>query len=479
MDEILKDLNWSRQHNNIFAYWEEERRLRQKIRNVHSSQNVKLHSLEDYLFIKRAFYFTDRSLFFSILFANLNNMFLLDLLLQSPATFLIDFFQFLPAYIQKSRPDNQQLKFLIPLYQDQWQEHFTEICNQLDARQCRFLLERTASPGLLRILQKRLDSIQALTGSSSLKGSSSNDEALYGDKKALVKQALYILSQVRTAPTEDKYIELGELLFKIGLIEDCLLWVKNKLSKYRQSESEPRQPEKLKNFNGFIQQANRLLPKALPLYALLYHPEDSYNYARDMHQSLFPEFTPDGASLLYLDLYNNAAADPKSLSNYSFFELVTRIRKIKHLRPGDELVFLLEQFIKLKSTSTLMKMFTISRQRIFSRPHEGFIIMEIIRFMMLDMDLIIPDKLTNDLLSSYGQLFNWIPSPLFMNQAIADQLSLRDKKVRNRIEPILNRQKNSSYQKPLKPETENFTAYNWPGQEVPREYLLGKLLGVL
>jgi hypothetical protein len=433
MRTILQELNDSLAQEDLFLNWKNELQLRKHLRAApYAVEGLLIESDADFDFLKRSLYYSDhKELFLELLYYNRDSQTVLDCLGKAPAILATEFLAFIRDSILVRKPLARDLQFLINLYREDFNPDFAALIDAMDADLCAHLMARTSNNTLRELLQHRQ---AALSGGDKIEPygltesrSSRNDyPTLFGDKIELMAAAVKSLQNsqdlIATAPLNGKTIAAllqgAEMLFRSGLITDCLSLVAELL---RQPGAEvfdllldPDSP--------FHKPANQLLRKALPFYCMLVDPVDPHRYALELYRSLFPGFSPDPASLIYLDINSIVVPSLHEHRQYAHFELAQKAAKLQDYRPDDLLAAALQKWDHLSSQASLPALQQVIAERITSLPHESFTVMGVLRLGQQEGLLALDQASASRLLQDYLLFFHWIPAPPFMNEELWQHL---------------------------------------------------------
>lgn len=443
MQKIMQKFNKTISSLDIFDFWQDELHLRIILRKSEEKfQHINIKSIEELEFLKRSLYYGNRQDdFWVIIFHNSNNMYVLKFLIDSPRYFLTEFLQFLPLYIQDTKPPAEDLRFLINIYHEDFNELFIDIVKLLDLKSCQYLMDKTANNSLLQLLKNHYDFMnEGINPNYNFFNEDNNLSTyptFYGDKKQLVLQAVKMLNTIsydKNGYKKNYYkkcLDISDTLFRAGFIEDCIILLFNIMDKYRQNNFF----QNVLEDETLYKQSHKILRKAIPLYALLDYPADPYNYALNIYKQLFCEFQTESASLLYLDLYRSLIDCSKLEIKRSSFEILNKSDHILSLRSDDTIPVCINKFLKKPQADNLDIMYKLSRQRIYSLPHESFIITVLICFLSREKDIQLNFLLSSKIINDFLQFFAWIPSPVFINNnlILIPQLDMADKNLKHEI----------------------------------------------
>lgn len=479
---------WSKlnEHDNLFDYWDYELHIRKEFRdNFNFNQLVKVDNHDQIEFLFRSLYLCNKKLeFFFLLIPNLNKATALNWLKTVNLPVMKSFLQWLPEYIANYEPTVEQLQFLVHIYNSELDEYFIPVFNSLSLSQCKFISHRTANKGLRNLLKNRQNEIldekdQFFYGLKSTKNISPYS-TLHGDKVEIILETLNHLHKNQTLfnePTNKKssiasLLPLAELLFEVGLIEDSLYLL---LTIHEHYQNDDVLIDYIENDNIW-KEFNKLIRRVLPVYALLYQPQ-AFNFTLQIYDQYLPGLTPDVASLTYLKLYQILALKSESFSN-TLFELYQEILKIRQMRP-DEIPLLLDD--ELEDGIPEYRFFEIlhlAESKLASLPHEAFITLEFLRQLVNHN---FASKIGVETLApNYLSLFRWLPSSLFMNISICEDLissaKLADREQLEKTINLLTYYDNNSILLDIKEKPELFRLKN---EELNRIILTGKFMGAL
>jgi len=226
-------------------------------------------------------------------------------------------------------------------------------------------------------------------------------------------------------------------LFKAGLLSDSLAIMSELIADFDNYQSITINQE------SFYKQINQIVRKTLPLYALLSDSEYPHRYALEIYRTLFPGLNPDPASLLYLDIYTILTASLQGYRRYAHYELVQTAGKILNFRSDDPLALFLHKSGEKAGSADLSPLKMILEQQNAAFPHETFVILELQRLWQQEGRSNFNKEYATQLLQTYLQFFHWIPSSVFINKEIMQQLGpLADKAVRKKQGILSSKYKN-------------------------------------
>lgn len=433
MVDILHEFNITTGQSTLWDTWEEELGLRRRLRaDPGQVQSLRPSTPQELDFLHRALYFTPhRGLFWSWLYQNRDSGIVALYLAQKPAPFAAEFLNYLGKVIATEQPVGRDLQFLISLFRDELASGYLDLIVQMNAEQCAYMEARTTNPLLRRMLQDRLDELlpelESKPVSPVLSGSGAEIPGLYGGRAAMIAAAIEAVDKARslqsTAPwqagTIEAVMEAAEMLFRAGLIADCLLLTSDLLH-----QADNRTFSNIADPDGILHKTVRqLLRKAIPVYCLLALPVDPHGQALALYRSRFPGFKPDPGSLLYLDINTIALSSLAGFNHYGHLELVQRAAGLLHWRPDDALARILLNWHKPSHDLTLEVLEQVVSERFTALPHEAFTGMNLIRLARKEAKLDLDRPAASKLLQDYMRLFNWIPAETFMNGELLREIS--------------------------------------------------------
>jgi len=449
MQTIIKKFNDSLGQENLFNFWQNELILRHQIRTtVTECEGVIIENTEEFNFIKRSLYYSDnKDEFFKILYRNMNSLIVINCVLEASPGLATEFLQFLAYYIYSQKPPAKDLQFLINMYRKELQSEFTAVINTMDDTLCAYLMARTTNSELRELLKSRQvqiakESTHQHYGLVDSHRPNGEYPTVYGDKIQLLADAIKAFKTSQSydlaSPLNNESIEAlldgADLLFRAGLLADCLAVLAD-IVRHQGGDGEALI---LRSEDPYNKQINQLLRKALPFYCLLVKPTDPHRYALELYRSLFPGFSPDPASLLYLDIQTIAAASLQGYRQYARYEIAQKAGRVLSCRPNDLPASFLHKSIGNLKIEDIKALEIAVAQRMPSMPHESYIIMEILRLWHKEKRIEFDRTLSIKLLRYYLQFFNWIPCALFMNEMLLQQLGpLADEETRNAGERVV------------------------------------------
>lgn len=416
----------------LFQFWQDELALKKELRNELSGyREIKINNAAEYNFLRQSLaYGEHRELFYTILFFNMNHQPVQYALLNGPIEQYQELLHFLPPILRNEKPYSRSLQFIINIYREDYHACFIDIGRALTESDCAYLMARTARQPLRQLLRKRqLELVEQNNlehyGLLNPLTDYPKYPTLFGDKIQIINSAITSISRnlneeraVASNISElESLLETADLLFKAGLLNDCLTVL---LLLYKQQDRQEISSSQEDN-NLFLKSLNKILHKSLPAYYLLSSPTRAYQHSLESYQLYFPRLLGDETSWRYLDLYATLLANYEGNPYYTLLELT---QNNEH-KDNEVDTILINYLLKPDDLSgdACLKLSQIAHAQITSSPHESFVIMEIMRWLERVKIITFSREISNRLLHDYLQLFQWIPSPMFLNTGIRKQLS--------------------------------------------------------
>ena len=238
MQTIINEFSKSLVHEDLFHSWQDEIRLRGEIRTASiAGERVQVQNAEEFNFIKRSLYYGNKPVeFFMILFQNMHSLPILNCVLESTPAFKTDFLHFLMNCILYQKPRSKDLLFLINMYQEDLHSPFAEVIGAMDNELCGYLLPRTTSKALRKLIKARqaqLSEQARLSHYDLIKPLNPTNDypTIYGDKIQIMAEAIKHLKTEHPESIEP-LLDGAEMLFRAGLLTDCLALLRE-LVKYQ------------------------------------------------------------------------------------------------------------------------------------------------------------------------------------------------------------------------------------------------------
>jgi len=417
----------------LFSFWQEELRLRQLGRNLEKSpQKVLVKQAGELDFLLRSMYFSGQQpQFFNILLQNMHLTFVLQWLLDSPRYVLEAFLDYLPWYLSSNRIKKRNLLFLIQIYQESFKDKFRAIINTLDAEACGYIAARTASPDLRELIQLREEELEQSRKENyyAIKRELYKNNlypSIFGDKIELFVQAIDSIEATSPehftepygAPRFSSLLETAELVFQCGWPEDSLAILLDVYEDYQQKN----RLVKVLDDENIYRQFHKVLRRVIPVYSILFGLPDCLNRAKNIYQQAFPRILPDSASLQYLAVYESVLAGLNAVLQHPQWEIIIKASPIQKQRPSEPPLLLANEADSGISPQRWIELQGLIEQKMASLPHEAFITLEYLRFLQLHFALDMEQQLAQRLMAGYLALWKWLPSSLFMNPSLLEQL---------------------------------------------------------
>lgn len=431
MNEIIVEFNNLQHNQNLFAAWQEEVRLRNRIRQCPPATSaIRVENSAELDFLLRSLYFTGRRHdFLVILFNNMNAMVACNWL-NGKTAMTHAFLKFIPYHIVQTHPDHQHLQFLINIYKKEYQNEFVSIINVIDRDACQELLKRTANRQLRALLNQRQLQLQEQASLLDY-GLNANIEkvhsypTIYGDKLRLITRAARQLrSELNgglVAPYSEQHffksLEAVDAVFEAGLVEDSAAIAAEVYRDYLDNS----RTVHFTREEPLYHHLQQILRRIIPVYALSQNPTGAYPLALSCYRQCFSLISSDPASLQYLKIYETILegmnGDRQVLPDIRF-----KAAAISNYRPDDAFIINLAADKEKQQPDLALKMHSTARERIKALPHEAFIILEFLRLSAKWY----PEKEISpklNLLDNYLELWKWAPMPIFFNQTLFQELS--------------------------------------------------------
>jgi len=472
--------------NNLFLLWEKELTLRHDLRqDIQSVQEeIKIETAADLDLLYRALYFSDYTNFFTILINNLSNTVALHWLQNAPERLVQGFWPFLPWYLQHHEVSSDNLQFLIRLYKSELDPEYQMIIKYLNLSQVQYLIPRTASPALrqlfkqheTRLMEKRQQAYYGLADKARLPY-----PTIHGDKSDIIVETLNLLAASEKFHFSDPYgsdrfiqqLLVTESLFQCGLVDDSITC---SIRIYREYEQENRLVELLDE-QRIVKNMSQQLRRLLPLHSLLTRQVQPKQYVLCLYEQHFPRLLPDEVSLLYLDLYLKLLDYAGRSSSVFPYDIQSILQQLEQKHPGDTGLF--SVMIDKTDKENLLPIVIAIKNRLISAPHEAFVLLEFLRVLLIKGFIESDIEIFNEVLTAYAELWRWIPSSLFINPSIAEQIGWANPSLRQYFEKV------SGLQDYYHTEALFYDLKNRPDlfrkkdETARREVLFGKLTGVL
>lgn len=488
--DILREYQILNEYPDLFEFWESELLLRRQARAIDISPEQSAADARELDFLLRSLYLAGRPEdFFNILINSLNTQPVLYWLQNAPGFLREAFLQYLPWYIGSHSNETRKLQFLVSIYQDSYQAAYQAIIHVLNLELCSYLLSRTANPELRIMLKKREELLlkeknHARYGIRLDPGKNLIYATLYGDKVKLLGDTYELMQSTDSRNFSDPYsakrfellLQVGEMLFECGLIEDGLLNLIDTYEDYQQNNRLVESLEDEKIYRHFF----RILRRLVPCYALLVKPNAASTEAVDIYRQFFARVEADLPSLQYLNIYESIAAGQQLDSQHILLEIFYKSEKIQDFRLSEPPLLAAEDIESGFKNERLSQLRQLFREKLATLPHEAFVIMELLRLLQFKGYLELGPKPAQAMLKAYMDLWKWAPHRLFMNRSIVEQLAPRlDDSSRLEAERLLTSLENYGNEKISSDLLNRPELFRKRSENMRREIFLGKFLGWL
>lgn len=489
MIEILEQYQNASQYDDLFIFWEKELTLRQHAHVRPINGPVRLISEEDCDFMFRSLYFSGRQYdFYSMLVDSLPDLTTLKWLSSHEPDLMPEFLHYLGWILSTHPVKPEKLIFLVNLFRPDLKEFYIPVCHVLDLEQCRYLAARTANSQFRQLLKERATQLtSADTTSYSLRGDwqpSRSHMTIHGDKALLLQKAarkIELAARGRYADPAgpqrfNAMLEACDLVYQCGLAEDALLMLAGLYRRYQEKNRLVDILEDRRIYKYF----SRLARILLPICVLLESPRAALTRANTIWQHNFNLLSRDMGSLYYLGLYETIGPALQGHGPHILWEVLYKSNLICQHRPQDRGPLLEPDVLEKVEPERIREWVGLAGERVYSRPHESFILLELLR-LLNQQGVIPPDKLpARDMLEIYLDLWSWVPSRLFVNESLAAQLTpLVDGPVRHQVQRLLDTMelyRADRLKQELQSRPDLFCQKDGLAQ---REILIGHVLGVL
>ncbi len=379
----------------LFEQWQEELVLRQSLRHVSIDDCLlPLENAEDFAFYKRTFYDVGmKNTFFSVVMNHLSQPFLPEILSSQSSDFVHDFFIALQQHFISHFPTIGELKALIGLFLPEYQDFYRTLCANLTEKDLKYLLEKTSNATLRSLVLSALEKNQQ-------KSLQNTDWLLFSEvqKLSLAKETAQRLEQkiAHWEKNETWFPEYFSPLLKAGKLKDMM-----EILELLRKLADPK----------IFLPLRALLHTTIPLHALLYHPENAYNYARQQYKQFFPEEKNSPITFHYLHLYQ-LAVRCQSFPMLPFRrEFSLRIRQILKQRPDDVIgEWFKADFLHTTEEPIARKIFTEAQNRLENAPHETAALLEVLYVILANQKALYSPQFLDDLLTYAWRLCRWTHS---------------------------------------------------------------------
>ena len=482
--DLMQSFRQAQSQANLFEFWQQEAELRLQMRQQKDSDVSPAQNGDELDFLLRSLYFGGRpDDFFTHLKTALSSASSLQWWKSSPPWLKSEFFSYLSLHLADEA--GRSLQFLIHLYEPDLNHYYTQLLSQLTLNQCRYLMSKTANASLRSLLKTRERDIlteQENRHYGLLRQQDFNEDnlAARADKADLIKAALLQLDQANPQHYTDPYgtdrgrvlLDAVDKVYQSGLIQDAWLLMEET---YRAFQSQYRLQDILQD-QRLGPKMHRLVSKIVGIQVLLSGELRLSDQAAQLYQQYFPVLEVDQGLLGMLSLYEALLSSPVQVASFPW-EILARYEDIQQLLPDDGWPELGSPDAMPGAGKELLK---IVGDLLNSTPYAAFIIMELSR-IIAEHSLIHLDKQDRQqLLIYYLTLWQWVPSQLFMNTSVMNDLShWSNNALRQEAERIM------SLSEPGKPASmltdlqKRPDLYRGGAEPIRRQVLYGYLLGVL
>ena len=160
----------------------------------------------------------------------------------------------------------------------------------------------------------------------------------------------------------------------------------------------------------------------IPVYCLLEFGENRGREVEKLYRSCLSQLVVENASLAYLELYERLQEARSTPSVYPRSEVERFCLRLAKTRPDDAIIKCLKG--REREGVDIEGCMQAVGERMKSRPHEAFVIMEFVRLVVMPgLDVRRKSKVGESMLTRYLDLWGWVPNVRFMNREIAESLS--------------------------------------------------------
>lgn len=482
--DFMQSFRQAKSQANLFDFWQQEAGLRLQLREQKDSEISPAQNGDELDFLLRSLYFGGRpDDFFTQLKAALSSASSLQWWKSSPPWLKSEFFSFLSLHL--AAETGKSLQFLIHLYEPDLNHYYTQLLSQLTLNQCRYLLSKTANASLRSLLKTRERDI--LTQQENryyglLRQQDFNEDSLAAqlDKPHLIKSALLQLDRTNPQHYTDPYgtdrgralLDAVDKVYQGGLIQDALLLMEQI---YRTLQSQHRLQEMLGD-QRLGPKLTRLVSKIVGTQVLLSGELRLSDQAAQFYKQYFPILEAEQSLLGMLSLYEALLSSPVQAASLPW-EILARYEDIQQL-------FAEDIWPELGSPESVpdagKSLLEVVASLLSSTPYAAFIIMELSRIMAEHSLIHLDKQYRQQLLIYYLTLWKWVPSQLFMNAGVMNDLAhWSNNSLRQEAERIM------SLSEPGKPASlltdlqKRPDLYRGGAEPIRSQALYGYLLGVL
>lgn len=407
----------------LFQLWGQELAERREIRDSQlNPADMVLNRPEEVDLLVRAWFYCGRSRdLYVALFHNMNKMPILKWLTTSPPVVIQGFLEFLPWYLLLYQPRPVELQFLVSLYREELSPWYSAIAESLSQEASHYLMSRTANPSLRQLLKAPAHTeAKELYGTVLNRLSENTLPGLYGDKNKCLLQALQMSSMcsrdIQNHPGTDhmlQVIETAEAIFEAGLVPDSMAIL---LEAYEDGVKKGRF-KGLEAGNRLYKRWSRLLLKVAPAYAMLEHGPSAAAAYRSIHKRyfpLFPDHAPTYTSLGILErLQSDSPSGPAIVASLRLWLLQIS----RELNQEQQAWFDAEGMIRLG----LMRQLVDSLKQ--AQPQQAFTLAMCALWVNRSFESGLNKQSCTWLMSLCQEMWAWVPSAIFFNARLWEQLS--------------------------------------------------------
>jgi len=428
MQKIIEEFRTTLNDSDVFAMWEKELVLRRRLREHALCGNIQVDSPEEISFVKRALYNEETEhIFFQVLYHNLQKSSIQNYLLGCPPHMMGKFLSFVAQELAYQHPSPRNMQFIINIYREEFNPLFTDIVAALPIDVCKYLLARTANKTLRGLLKNRLADLEKEKGRS-FSGNPAINPEVQEDQNEMLQQALALMERIAWSrnrlpePAEvPLLLEITELLFKAGLIEDSLrllafAW------QYGKSGGLPN------TINDNL--TAKLVRKTLGIYTVLNYPLSACESFRKIYGQYFHPLGPDKVTLLFLNIFDSLIHADYGSNRYARWEIQSHAARISDYRSDDLAAHCMATLDSRPAAQLTGNLLKAAHERFMALPLESFVIVEFVRFLYREGIVILTAQEFLSWSEIYLRLYRWVPHRAFANQKILEQF-LAFSKYRN------------------------------------------------
>jgi len=432
LKDIVKSVASIGPNEDIFAYWSRELEGRKRVRSLISKgARLELEIDRDVLdFLFRVLCLSQsQRLLYRVLWDYSDQMAVIRWLGDRSEGFRLRFLQQL-AELWPQKDGRGRRDFLINIYTPALTDAYRRLLAGFDSKDIDYLISRTANPELRRLLREEKEKIEIRARESRLgvaihKVRARGLDCIFGNKTELAKSLLSSLEQAEAELYEhpyrvDRLLKLCECcvrLFELGWIEDSLVLTVETYSDFMErGRLQGREAVRV------YRRLDRLARAVIPVYCLLEFGENLGREVEKLYRSCLSQLVVENASLAYLELYERLQEARSTPSVYPRSEVERFCLRLAKTRPDDAIIKCLKG--REREGVDIEGCMQAVGERMKSRPHEAFVIMEFVRLVVMPgLDVRRKSKVGESMLTRYLDLWGWVPNVRFMNREIAESLS--------------------------------------------------------